>query len=130
MPLNFDQVSNQLQLSYQLDDFSFSISTQLSTHSDQRLSIEAASLAQALSDSGVWARPNSDYQYWRIGGAYQAMERVRLSVNFQQDSQGIHEDIFSVATELQLNPDFRVQFIGLIGSDASKGALLKTSYHF
>jgi hypothetical protein len=133
------------QISYGFDDFALFVGGNLGFYKDEgHLSISGVSgvehqvllrahadvqsmNAQGLYDPLAWLEPSA---YWRIGGAYQAMDWLTLSLNFQQDLTYANQNVIYLGSQVNLNPAFSLELIGLMGIDASKGALLKTSYHF
>jgi hypothetical protein len=136
------------QLSYGFDDFSLFVGGNLGFSTDEGdlnisgvngvSALEYQALlkayadvksmnAQGLYDPLAWLEPSA---YWRIGGAFQAMDWLTLSLNFQQDLTYANQNVIYLGTQVKLNPAFSLELIGLMGNDASKGALLKTSYHF
>jgi hypothetical protein len=118
------QSEYQWTLSYEFDDFALSLGANINQpfYADSPQMFEQANQAQ-------------DYSYFKVGelnvgGEYRPMDWLTFSLNFHQGMADNAQDVFALATKLDLNRSFSVQFIGLLGSDTSKGALLKTSYHF
>jgi hypothetical protein len=118
------QSKSQWTLSYEFDDFALSLGANINQpfYADSPQMFEQANQAQ-------------DYSYFKVGelnvgGEYRPMDWLTFSLNFHQGMADNAQDVFALATKLDLNRSFSVQFIGLLGSDTSKGALLKTSYHF
>jgi hypothetical protein len=114
------------QLSYGFDDLSVFIGGNLGFSTDEELGVSMGS-AQGLYDPLAWLEPSA---YWRIGSAFQPMDWLTLSLSFQQDLTYANQNVIYLGSQVKLNPAFSLELIGLMGNDASKGALLKTSYHF
>lgn len=122
-------LANEWQLSYEFDDLSLSFGSNITMREADEHPFEEAILQQAMLTDDALAQMHPRTHYWRLGSEYQAMDWLTLSLNFQQDmaAQG---SLFFVGSEMRLNPTLSLQFIGFMGSDASKGALLQTRYHF